>query len=77
MGKAHQNYRRGALSLGNLSCNKLYFSPLSLAVAVTVAAALPSPAILSSATSKSAVVPVFLENKLAVQNMFTDFVFFI
>jgi hypothetical protein len=37
--------------LGNLSCSKLYFSPLSLAVAV--AAALPSLAILSSAPSTS------------------------
>jgi hypothetical protein len=66
---------KGAPSLGNLSCSKLYFSSLSLAVAV--AAALPSPAILSSATSKSAAIPVFLENKPAVQNMFTYFVFFI
>jgi hypothetical protein len=48
--KAHQNYHGGAPSLRNLSCSKLYFSPLSLAVAAT----LPSPAILSSATSKSA-----------------------
>jgi hypothetical protein len=62
--------------LENLSCSKLYFSPLSLGDAVA-AAALPSPAILSSATSKSGAVPVFLENKPAVQNMFTDFVFFI
>jgi hypothetical protein len=66
---------RGTPSLGNLSCSKLYFSPLSLAV--VVAATLPSPTILFSATSKSAVVPVFLENKPAVQNMFTGFVFFI
>jgi hypothetical protein len=68
---------RGAPSLGNLWCSKLFFSPLSLAVTVVVAATLPSPAILSSATSKSAAVPVFLENKPTVQNMFTDFVFFI
>jgi hypothetical protein len=60
MGKAHQNYRRGAPSLGNLSCSKSYFSHPSLAVAVAVAvavvAALPSPSILCSATSKSAAV---------------------
>jgi hypothetical protein len=30
MGKAHQNYRRGALSLRNLSCSKLYFLLLLL-----------------------------------------------
>jgi hypothetical protein len=66
---------RGAHSLGNLSCSKLYFSPFSLAVAA--AAVLPSLAIVSSATSKSAAVSVFLENKPAVQNMFTDFVYFI
>ena len=41
----------GAPSLGNPSCSKLYFSPLSLAVAVV--AALPSSAILFSATSKA------------------------
>ena len=41
---------RGAPNLGNLSCSKLDFSPLSLAVAAT----LPCPAILSSATSKAA-----------------------
>jgi len=35
---------RGAPSLGNLSCSKLDFSP---PLAVAVAAALPSPAILS------------------------------
>ena len=39
---------RGAPSLENPSCNKLDFSPhLAVAVAVVVAAALPSPAILS------------------------------
>ena len=38
---------RGAPSLGNPSCSKLDFSPPSLVVAVAVAAALPSPAILS------------------------------
>ena len=37
----------GAPSLRNPSCSKLYFSPLSLAVVVAVAAALPSPAIIS------------------------------
>ena len=46
---------REAPSLGNPSYNKLDFSRPSLvvAVAVTIAAALPSPAILSSATSKA------------------------
>ena len=46
---------RGAPSLGNPSCSKLYFSSFSLAVAAAVAAAaaLPSPAILFSATSKA------------------------
>ena len=34
---------RGTPSLDNLSCSKLYFSPLSLAVAVVVAAALSVP----------------------------------
>ena len=38
---------RGAPSLGNPSCSKLDFSPPSLAVAVAVVVALPSPAILS------------------------------
>ena len=38
---------KGATSLGNPSCSKLDFSPSSLVVAVTVAAALPSLAILS------------------------------
>ena len=37
---------RGAPSLGNLSCSKLDFSP-SLVVVIAVAAALPSPTILS------------------------------
>jgi len=46
---------RGASSLGNPLCSKLYFSPLSLVVAAAVAAAaaLPSSAILFSATSKA------------------------
>ena len=39
---------RGAPSLGNPSCSKLYFSPpLAAAVVAAVAAALPSPTILS------------------------------
>ena len=45
---------RGTPILGNPSCSKLDFSPPSLAVAVVIAAALPSPGILSSATSKVA-----------------------
>ena len=45
---------RDAPSLKNPSCSKLDFSPPSLAVAAAVAAVLPSPAILSSATSKAA-----------------------
>ena len=48
---------RGASSLGNPLCSKLYFSPLSLVVAVAAAVAaavvLPSSAILFSATSKA------------------------
>ena len=43
---------RGATSLGNPSCSKLDFSPPPT-VAVAAAAALPSPAILFSATSKA------------------------
>jgi len=43
---------RGAPSLENPSCSNLDFSPPSVIVAI--AAALPSPAIVSSATSKAA-----------------------
>jgi hypothetical protein len=52
---------RGAPILGNPSCSKSYFSHPSLAVAVAVVAALPSPSILCSATSKSAAVPAVLQ----------------
>jgi hypothetical protein len=40
--KAHQNYRRGAPSLGNLSCSKLEFSPF-LSRAAARSSLHPSP----------------------------------